>query len=230
MRRMIQVPLIVLTLIALTNHGFSGLFAQEDAQQELSEMELIEHVANLQRQLEAVEIPKRDSAEKELIQLGVRVLDYLEQTTDKTPSDAVLRTSRIRQALEKIAVASVTQASTITLEGKTTVGQALESIRKQTQNDVALPDGTPDVFRDREIDLDFENAKFWEVLTKLMDQGDLIVDPYGGLPGQLRLTPTQAARIEAANPGQGPENAGEKKAAAPPRNVSGVFDLSLIHI
>ena len=197
--------------------------------QELSDMELIERVEILQRQLESAEIPKRDAAEKELIGLGIRVLDYLEPTNDKTPSDAVLRTNQVRTALEKIVVASVTKASRITLQGKMTIGKALEQIRKQSSNDVAIPGEIPDIFRNREIELDVENVSFWEVLAEVMKQGELVVDPYAGQRGQLRLAPTRTARIKAANPGiELPQDPGQRRDQ--PKSVSGIFNLSVTQI
>ena len=128
---------------------------------ELSDMELIERVAFLQRELESPEIKKRDAAEAELIGHGVRVLDYLDPPNEKTTTQAIERLGRIRQILEKIAVAAVTEASIVTLKGKMTVGKALAKIRNQSGNDVNLPDGAPDVFRDREIELDLKDVAFW---------------------------------------------------------------------
>lgn len=216
-----------------------SLVAQDDAKphpdipaefQNLSDMELIERVAELQRQLEAPDISKRDAAEKELIAHGVDVLDYLEPvTTDKTTTDAIQRTNRVRAALEKIAVAEVTEASKITLKGKMSVVAALAQIQKQTDNNVLLPDETPDLFKDKEIDLDFKDATFWEVLADVMEKGDLIVNTYGGSQGVLVLTPTDEARMAAVAPaGAAPP----KKKAKPkiPRNVSGIFDLSVTQV
>lgn len=200
-----------------------------DEPQELSDMQLIERVEILQRELESPEIPKRDAAQKELIRLGVRVLDYLESTNDKTPTDAVKRTNLIRTELEKIVVASVTKASLVTLDGKMSIGKALKAIRKQTNNDVALPDEVPDVFRDREIELKVNGVTFWEALADVMEQGELVVDAYGGSRGKLRLVPTQAARIKAANPGiQLPEDNIKKPEV--PHNVSGIFDLAVTQV
>ena len=197
--------------------------------QELSDMELIERVEVLQRELESPLIPKRDAAQKELIRLGVRVLDYLESTTEKTPTDTIQRTNLVRAALEKIVVASVTKASLVTLNGQITVGKALEQIRKQTGNDVGLPEGTPDVFRNRDIEMNVANVSFWEALADVMKQGELVVDPYAGSRGQLRLSPTQSARVKAANPGIAVPEAG-KPATDAPRNVSGIFNLAVTQV
>jgi hypothetical protein len=232
MQRLANLMLIAAAITFFFN-PISLVLCQE-TQEELSDMELIERVAFLQRELEAPELSRRDAAEKELLQHGVRVLDYLEPTTPKTPTDAVERTNRVRQALEKIAVASVTKASLVTLKGSMSVRKALEKIRQQTKNDIAMPDTTPDVFRDREIELDLENSTFWEAVAIVMEKGDLVVDPYAGLPGQLRVTPTNAARIAAANPGavdptQKPEQA-NAESPEPPRSVSGIFDTLVTQV
>jgi len=190
-------------------------------------MELIERVAFLQRELEAPEIPNRDAAEKELIEHGVRVLDYLEAPDEKTTTQAIERIGRVRQHLEKIAVAAVTKASRVNFSGTISVGKALEKIRKQTGNDVNLPEGAPDLFRNREIEVEFKDAQFWEALAEVMQQGDLDVDSYGGEAGKLILTPSEAARIAAANPGA-PKP--QKQTTNPPRNVSGIFDLTVTRV
>lgn len=217
------------SLFTLFSISASSMFGQEVAD-ELSDMELIERVAFLQHQLESPEVSKRDEAEKELISHGVRVLDYLEPTTDKTPTDAVERTNRIRQQLEKIAVASVTKASLVTIKETLPLKQALDKIRKQTKNDVAMPEGTPDVLANRKIELNLENASFWEALAEIMKQGELVVDPYAGQPGQLRVTPSDSARIAAANPNAAPQNKKPPKAATPPASVSGIFKTSITQV
>lgn len=223
-----------LVLVLCFFGGIAGLgqaYAQDDQAQdkrpELSDMELIERVAFLQRELESPEIPKRDAAEKELIELGVRVLDYLEAADEKTTTQAVERLGRVRQHLEKIAVAAVAKASLVNFSGKMSIGKALEKIRNQTGNDVDLPEGAPDLFRDQEIEVEFKDAPFWEAVAEVIKQGDLVVDTYGGEAGKLILTPSEAARIAAANPNV-PKP--EKPATQTPRNVSGIFDLLVTRV
>ena len=223
-----------LVLVLCFFGGIAGLgqaYAQDDQAQdkrpELSDMELIERVAFLQRELESPEIPKRDAAEKELIELGVRVLDYLEAADEKTTTQAVERLGRVRQHLEKIAVAAVAKASLVNFSGKMSIGKALEKIRNQTGNDVDLPEGAPDLFRDQEIEVEFKDAPFWEAVAEVIKQGDLVVDTYGGEAGKLILTPSEAARIAAANPNV-PKL--KKPATQTPRNVSGIFDLLVTRV
>ena len=202
----------------------------QDQKQELSDMELIERVAFLQREIEAAEIPKRDAAEKELMELGVRVLDYLEPTTDKTPTDAVTRTNKIRKHLETIAVASVTKAANVTLKGTMTIEEALKSLRSQSKNDVDVPEETPDVFLDLEIEMSSENVGFWPALTEIMEKGSLVVDPYAGGRGQLKLAPTREANFKAANPGVPVPVDLKHQPSNAPRCSSGIFDVSVTQV
>ncbi len=223
--------LSVCTLLMICNPSL----AQDE---QIGEMELIERVAVLQRQLESQVVADRDAAEKELIELGPSVLDSLEPTTEDTPSDAIQRTARVRKELETIAVARVTQASKVTLKGTMTVKEALAAIKKQTSNDVAMPDETPDQLADHKIELNHNNVDFWVAVADVMKQGSLVVDPYAGQPGQLRLTPTPRARIIAANPGIGEDElkeagVGPEKdpdAEAAPSHVSGIFDLQVVRV
>lgn len=201
-------------------------FAQSD--ESLSDMELIERVDELQRDLVAPEVSKRDGAEKELIDLGVRVLDHLEAPERDATTDLIERLGRVRIALEKIAVASVTKASKVTLKGTMTVDEALLAIRKQTKNEVDLHGETPDVFCQKEIDLDIKDADFWIAMTEVMEKSEIVVDTYGSEPGKLKLTPTDEARIRAANP-QAPPTKPETKIKLP-QNVSGIFDLVVTRV
>ncbi len=200
--------------------------------QEMGEMQLMERVAELQRQLESAVVDERESAERELLKLGPAALDHLEPATDQTPTDAIERLGRVRIALEKIAVASVTKSSKVTLKGTLTVDQALAKIRKQTGNDVDLPDEVPDVFAERKIELDLADVDFWAAIADIARKAELVVDPYAGRRGQLRLTPTQQARIAAANPNL-PNDVANPRADQPvevPQNVSGVFDLTVTRV
>jgi hypothetical protein len=194
------------------------------------EMALIDRVAFLQHQLQSDKIAVRDAAEEELLKLGPRVLDHLEPVDNDTPTDIVQRLQRIRKELETVAVRQVTQASKVTLKGKMKIGEALAAIRQQTGNDVAMPGETPDMLVNREIELSLEGVDFWAAISAMMKAGDLEVDPYAGRPGQLRLTPTQAARFAAANPGLPNPNSPPSDTATPPSDTSGIFDLMVTRV
>ena len=161
----------------------TSLFAQD-------EMEMIENIARLQFQLKSVQIPERDAAEKELIEMGEMVLDHLEETESTDSADYKERVLRVRTTLEKIAVAKNTQASSMKVEaGKISMENLLKQIKKQTGNDVVL--GREVLLETSNKEIEFkktEQLEFWDVLNQLMDQTGLQIDPYDGGPGQLALS------------------------------------------
>lgn len=223
-----QVLVLFLTTFVLASHTPTLVYAQQTGKTELSDMELIERVAFLQRELEAAEVPKRDAAEKELIALGERVLDYLEPPTADTPSDAIDRTTRVRTTLEKLAVAAATEPTTVNLVGEHSINQALEIVKKQTKNDVALSEQIAEAVGETKIKLDLQDALFWDAVSEIMKQGQLEVGMYAGGPQQIRLLPTAAFEFELANPDIPNPDAAPAKPESIPRNNSSIFDLSVL--
>lgn len=192
---------LVIALAVLVTAG--GLFAQD-------EMETIESIARLQFQLKSNQIPERDTAEKELIEIGELVLDHLESVDGDDSADYRERVGRVRAALEKVAVAKNTQASSLSLKpGKISIEDLLKAIKKQTGNDVVLGREVSLEASNQEIEIKTEGPiEFWEVLNQLMNQANLRIDPYDGEQGQLAL----AERYDAAE--------------AVPANESGWTDYS----
>ncbi len=162
------------------------------------EMESIEAIARLQFQLKSTQIPERDEAEKELVEIGELVLDHLEATTTADSADYRERVGRVRAILEKIAVAKNTQASSLQINaGSISIENLLKAIKKQTGNDVVL--GREVSLEASNQEIEFETAgqiEFWAVLNQLMDQANLRIDPYDGEQGQLALAETYSGPDE----------------------------------
>ena len=117
---------------------FFSVMMQLDAVAQ-DEMQLIDDVARLQQQLKSPRHDERDSAEKELIELGELVLDYLELPEEGDPEDFIKRVGRVRATLEKIAVKRVTQSSSFKLEpGTIKLKDLLTKIKEETGNRVVL--------------------------------------------------------------------------------------------
>ena len=106
-------PALLLAGLLLLPAG--SLFAQQD------EMELINQITELQEKLESQKVSERDDAEKQLLEIGVKVLDYLEPIDDKTTTDKRERMARIRKTLETEAVKEISNATRVTLTGEMTV-------------------------------------------------------------------------------------------------------------
>lgn len=162
---------------------------------EADDMKLIEQIGLLQRQLADNEIPKRDEAEKKLIELGTTVLDHLDPVNDKMTTDTIERIGRVRVALETLAVKQVTEASRVTLSGSLPLDKILEQIKKQTENDVRLFEGAPETLSAKTVELDLKNATFWETIHEVTKQTGLTTSPFESDRGILRLVPQDSERV-----------------------------------
>lgn len=226
----------VTLLIAISFTSPFALVGQEESPRDtppnqqdkvLGDMELIDRVDVLRQQLESPSIPQRDKAQQELIALGIRVLDHLDPAEPTEATDVIQRIGKVRTELEKAVAAITTQSSRVTLSGKMTVGEALAALKKQTGNDVALTETTPDIFSKREIKLKVENGTFWEALNSIIQTGEIKISPYAASAGQLRLDPTQAAMQQAVSPD---ENKAAASTEQPPNCVSGIFGISVTQV
>jgi hypothetical protein len=203
----------------------SNLLAQDKS---MGEMEIIQAVTEIQRELESPDSAARDAAERKLLNLGPLALDHLEPPSSNAPADVEARLLRVRLALEKIAVAAVTQASTVSLAGEMSAAEALSKIKLQTGNDVAIHEQVPDSFGQRTLKLNLSKVEFWTALNEIFEAAELEIDPYGGGPGKMRLVPSPAGRAAAANPAGSPvAPPANAKTVKRPRNISGVFDLTV---
>ena len=181
---------------------FFSVMMQLDAVAQ-DEMQLIDDVARLQQQLKSPRHDERDSAEKELIELGELVLDYLELPEEGDPEDFIKRVGRVRATLEKIAVKRVTQSSSFKLEpGTIKLKDLLTKIKEETGNrvvlgrnvlrktaesEITIPSDAPDVAFD-----------FWDIIELICEQANLQIDPYGGEEGELALSQAFADPAQAA--------------------------------
>ena len=167
-----------LLLIGLMLIPTGGLIAQQD------EMELINKITALQEKLESQQVSERDAAEKELLEIGVKVLDYMEPVDDKTTTDTRERIARIRKALEVKAVEAISNASQVTLTGEMTVEDALKKLKKQTGNNVMSE--YPALLQ-KKVKLESKDVEFWRAMDELMTQAGMSVDAYGGEPNTIKL-------------------------------------------
>ena len=99
----------ILTVVFLSICLASSGYAQEE------DLELIDSVTRLQKQLNADEVADRDVAEKELLELGPKILEFMDPVKEDDTTDLRERVTRIRTTLEKQVVAESANASTLTL-------------------------------------------------------------------------------------------------------------------
>ena len=154
--------------------------AQED------ELALIESVAALQKQLDSDDESERDTAEKELIGMGVEILDYLRPADESSTSDYRQRLSKIRKSLEKASVNSVAQASKVSINGTFELEEVFRRIKNQTGNEIAVADGV----ETEKVTLALDDVDFWTMMQALNTTAKLDIDRYGSeKPNQLKLVP-----------------------------------------
>lgn len=201
--------LLAQTCVALVL-AFASLANAQSVQDD--EMKVAAKVVQLQLQLEDANLAKRESAEKELIDLGVGVLEYLEPATDETPTEAVERLGRIRKALEAVAVESHTKPRRISLQGSYSVKEAIELLAQKSKNKIVWPATIEDSIEAKKLDLDIDNQPFWRAIDKLADRASMRVDSFNSQPGQIMLVPA------------------DPNAAKVPVDSNGIFQASVLQV
>jgi hypothetical protein len=153
-------------------------------------------VRKLLRELDADELAKRDTAEKQLVELGAGIVQYLPVIDANTSGEMKIRLQRIRQQLQQVDAVEYFDVSKVTLSGKMKVKQALAEILKQTGNEVEIESNGESEFEDVEIELDFKDSPFWTVLDAILEQSKLRINAYSSSQA-LALTPGESDYAEA---------------------------------
>ena len=148
-------------------------------------------VNRLVRDLDANDVQTRDAAEKALIALGPKVLNYLPRIRPTTPAEVKVRLGRVAKAVETQLVEATTKATRVTLKGEMSVVDAVKEMEEQTGNKIMGIEN-----RTGMVDVDFQDVKYWEALDQVLDQAGLSLDPYGGAENAL----TAAARTDGLAP------------------------------
>ena len=174
-----------------------SLFAQAETE---SAAELPEKVRRLVRQLDANELAKRDEAEAKLIALGPDVLVELPLLSKRSRLSAEIeqRLKRIRYTLEKVAAASATHATLVTLNGEMKLSEIFAALEVQTGNRIVD-------FRDRfgqqqsesVVLVDFERIPFWDAFDQILDQAGLATYAYGGEKNSLAIVARDEKQLPA---------------------------------
>ena len=169
-----------------TQDGGQQVESQADGAEERQQVSLAV-VRRLLRMLDADDIASRDSAEKQLIELGPAIIQFLPEVNSRTSAEMKIRLQRIRQSVESEGVESFFEASMITLSGKLKLSEAIESIEGQSGNDITIQG--QDALESVEVELNVTDAPFWDVMTSVMEQANLRVNAYGSTNGDLALAP-----------------------------------------
>lgn len=139
-------------------------------------------VQALVRQLNAPDLSVRQTAERDLTELGPEVLPLLPPLTPQIPAEVRERLTRIRGALERGALEQRLRTSRVTLNGDLTVPDALDRIQQQTGNRLSGHQGRPGT-----VTLDLTDVPFWQALDDVLDQAQLDINPFAGQAQTLVL-------------------------------------------
>jgi hypothetical protein len=158
--------------------------------------DLAETVRKLVRQLDAPQKARREEAEKDLLALGLRILDYLPENTDRMSAEAGQRLDRVREKLEKSEAESSLETTTVTLAGEKPLSEILAVIEKETGNHIVdLRSEFGQEVGDPKLKINFDKTPFWQALDDVLDQAELTVYPYVSEDGGLGLTSRGESRL-----------------------------------
>ncbi len=136
-----------LSIACLLAAGLLAEIALADDRDVDPQRESAQRVSALLKQLDANSRQERQSAEKELLELGPAILDAL-PPPDLLPNVAVRETvRRLRIQLERTAAEQSIRASRVTLAGEYSIRDLVAAISEQTGNDVVCAATLPDSAR-----------------------------------------------------------------------------------
>jgi hypothetical protein len=157
----------------------------------------IDDVRKLLKELDGKSLKDRDAAEKSLIELGSAIVGFLPEVDANTSGEMKVRLQRIRQQLQTVEIVTYFESSKLTLAGKMSLTEAIESITKQTGNKIVLEG--EDAFESLEVELNETDSSFWSVMDKVMAQTKLRLNSFAASDGVSLVAAGQEATGEKPN-------------------------------
>lgn len=170
--------------------------SDKSAPAEAATPELGDTVRQLIRDLDAGQKSRREEAEKKLLSLGTRVLDFLPENTDRLSAEAGQRLDRVREKLEKNAAANSLEPTSVTCSGEKPLSKLFALIEEQTGNKIVdLRSEFGQDVGDPDLKVAFDNAPFWAALDRVLDDAELTIYPYSSEQGGLGITSRGDSRL-----------------------------------
>ncbi|HIQ21094.1 MAG TPA: hypothetical protein EYH34_07655 [Planctomycetes bacterium] len=169
--------------------------AQGPAEESLLRLE----VRRLLHQLDAPTLAEREAAERKLIELGPRVLDYLPRDEQRWSAEVIQRSRRIRQVLQRQLADEALRPSTVTLRAESMrLSEVLAEIQRQTGNKINTTVLWPrPAAPDPELALSLSETPFWEALDRVLDDARMAAELFGA---------EKAIYVRPPQPGQAPRS------------------------
>jgi hypothetical protein len=140
---------------------------------------LAERVAELVRELGSPEARQREDAQRQLLELGPKVLPHLPSLTRQTPAEVRARLEKIYRTLTQAEIEAAVRPSQITLSGPLPLSQVAAAITMQSGN--RLVDYRPRFMQeasDPVVELTLQHVPFWEALDQVLDAAGLTLYPF----------------------------------------------------
>lgn len=165
----------------------AGAVRSEDAStpgKTVSATEFERTVSQWIRELDAPTRARRETALRQLRELGPRILPLL-PAPELLPSASVRDSvAQLRGELERQHARQSMRGSTVSLKGSKPLKEWLQALSTQTGNPLDVSQ-LPTQTADRIVELDLTNAEFWAVLDRLMKGGDLQISQATSTRGLL---------------------------------------------
>lgn len=136
------------------------------------------NVERLIRKLDSDALIDRDSAEKELIALGVAAAEYLPPVNARLSTEVATRLFRVRTALDQAAIAARLDGKKFSFLGKLPIVKVLETLGESSGIKFEIDDRL-----NKTVELDIEELTFWEAIDAAFDAAELDVSLYGDKSG-----------------------------------------------
>ena len=158
--------------------------------------DLAETVRQLIRELDASQKSRREEAEKKLVALGAKALDFLPENTDRLSAEAGQRLDRVREKLEKSEAENSLEPTVVTLSGEKPLSEVLAAIEQQTGNKIVdLRSEFGQDVGDPKLKVDFNKTPFWPALDQVLDDAELTIYPYASEQGGLGIQSRGESRL-----------------------------------
>lgn len=178
-----------LTVALAAEQPATSATSDKSAPAESAPADLADTVRQLIRDLDAGQKARREDAEKQLLALGPRALDYLPENTDRMSAEAGQRLDRVREKLEKNAAANSLEPTTVTVSGEKPFSKILALIEEQTGNKIVdLRSEFGQDTGDPDLKVDFDKTPFWPAFDRVLDDAELTIYPYASEQGGLGIT------------------------------------------
>jgi len=154
--------------------------------------ELAAKVEILLEQLRSGTAEQQEQAEKSLLSLGPSILAHLPRLPSSVTGNFRNRLDYIRDSMQSKAIGEYAEPSKVTLQGKFPAGDVLLEIIDQTDNELTIEE-----LPKQEMEVNFEQASFWEALDIVLDELRLEATT-SATDVALRLVPTKTPGVRAA--------------------------------